>query len=48
MIVAHLRLAPVGETMFPLAYGPYVPKWSREFALPHTPLHTIIGLEYGR
>jgi hypothetical protein len=42
MTVARLRLAPVGETVFPLAYGPYVPKWSRGLAVPHTPLHTVI------
>ncbi len=28
--------------MFPLAYGPYVPKWPRGLAAPHTPFHTLM------
>jgi hypothetical protein len=27
--------------MFPLAYGLYVPRWSRGLAVPHTPLHKL-------
>jgi hypothetical protein len=42
MTVVRLRLTPVGETRFPLAYGPYVSKWSRGLAAPHTPLHTVM------
>jgi hypothetical protein len=42
MSVVRLRLTPVGETMFPLAYGLYVPKWSRGLAAPHTPLHGLM------
>jgi len=42
MSVVRLRLTPVGGTMFPLAYGPYVRKWPRGLAAPHTPLHTLM------
>jgi hypothetical protein len=42
MTVVRLRLTPVGETMFPLAYGLYVPKWSRGLMASHTPLHTLM------
>ena len=42
MTVVRLRLTPVGETMFPLAYGPYVPKRSRGLAMPHTPLPMLM------
>jgi hypothetical protein len=41
--VARLRLAPVGETMFPPAYGLDVEAWSRALAVTHTPLHMLIG-----
>jgi hypothetical protein len=30
--------------MCPLAYGPYVPKWSRALVAPHTPLPTLMHL----
>ena len=42
MSVARLRLAPVGETMFPLAYGLQDEGIRRGIAQPHTPLHTLI------
>ena len=49
MNVAPLRLAPVGETVFPPAYGARVPTWCRELVVPHTPFSTFIDQsELGR
>jgi hypothetical protein len=41
MTSVRFTLAPVGETMFSLAYGLHVELRSRELAAPHTPLHTL-------
>jgi hypothetical protein len=49
MNVARLRLAPAGETVFPPAYGLYVPTRSCELAVPHTPVPPFIDQsELGR
>ena len=42
MNVARLRLAPVGETVFPPAYGLQYEECYRVAAPPHTPLHLLM------
>jgi len=47
MNVARLRLAPVGETMFPLR-NPFFQDGGGTSRFPHTPFPTFIGLENDR
>ncbi len=45
MTVARLRLAPVGETMFPLAYGLQDEGIRRGIPSPTPPFHTLIRMK---